>query len=299
MVSSRHLGNTTEYPSEYQPDLLEAIPRHFGRDALGLKSQTVLPFIGMDYWQAFEVSWLSLKGQPQVASLSLQVPATTQAIVESKSLKLYLQSLHFERFEHAEAYQRRVYEDLMALLCLGQKVCPDQKIEEEQTEGKLQIELALQAEFTPWALEPWQAEKNVINLDLLDVECQIYEPDSSLLGVDGNKSLQQTFFSHSFRSLCPVTGQPDFASIAVYYDGPALIVESLLQYLVSFRNHQGFHEQCIEGIFMDLQSLNPVSLSVIGRFTRRGGIDINPVRSTRDQTARDWSSSWNRRQWRQ
>lgn len=253
------LGKHTDYPDHYSPDLLTAIPRVLARQALGIE-QGSLPFVGEDIWNAFELSWLNKKGVPQVATAEFRLPCDSTAIIESKSFKLYLNSLNQVAFDSSDAVARTLQQDLAA--CAG---------------SDLSVILSASEDWSSkhFNLLPGQC------LDNLDIETDCYLPDSQLLQLASSKQVDETFHSHLFRSLCPVTAQPDWASVWVAYRGPQIDPASLLKYWISFRQHQGFHEQCVEKIFVELLGVcEPVSLTVGAHFTRRGGLDINPVRST-------------------
>ena len=256
------LGQPTQYPSAYDPSLLEPIPRSLGYQNLGLNS-TSLPFTGQDIWNLYEVSWLGKGGKPEVGLMSLVVPCTSPNIVESKSLKLYLGSLNQTRFESDAAFSHRVHADLSEVIGVA-----------------VDVQLAKVDSASEFLL---QAPSGIC-LDDLDVACEDYQVDAGLLQVNTDKQVSVQFYSHLLRSLCPVTSQPDWATVMIELHGAEVQPESLLKYIVSFRNHQDFHEQCVERIFIDLlRATEPQYLLVQARFNRRGGIDINPVRCT-DET---------------
>ena len=248
------LGREVAYPRHYDPTLLFPIPRAAGRGALGLGE--ALPFAGHDRWQAYELSWLDARGKPVAATATITVPATTPRLVESKSLKLYLNSLNATRFDGGEAVRARIAADL------------------SQAAGGT-VEVA-------FGLPPFAGDDAVPCIDALEVDIDAYgPPDASLLAADASDIIQETLRSHLLKSNCPVTGQPDWATIDIAYRGPRIDRASLLRYLVSFRDHAGFHEQCVEHVFVDLLArCRPQSLSVEARYTRRGGLDINPWRAT-------------------
>lgn len=253
------LGKHTDYPDDYSPELLAAIPRALAREALGLE-QGSLPFVGEDIWNAYELSWLNKKGVPQVATAEFRLPCDSPVIIESKSFKLYLNSLNQLSFENMEAVEKTLQQDLAA--CAGSEVS-----------------IKLSASKS-WAGQTFDVLPGQC-LDNLDIETDCYLPDSQLLQLASSKQVDETFHSHLFRSLCPVTAQPDWASVWVAYRGPQIDPSSLLKYLIGFRQHQGFHEQCVEKVFVELlQVCEPKHLAVGAHFTRRGGLDINPVRST-------------------
>lgn len=248
------LGREVAYPRHYDPLLLFPIPRAAARAALGLGD--TLPFTGHDRWNAYELSWLDARGKPLVATATITVPAATPNLVESKSLKLYLNSLNGERFDDAGAVRARIAADL------------------SQAAGGA-VEVA-------FGLPPFAGDDDASCIDALDVEIASYgPPDAGLLSADASDIVAETLRSDLLKSNCPVTGQPDWATIDVAYRGPRIDRASLLRYLVSFRDHAGFHEQCVEHVFIDLLArCRPQALSVEARYTRRGGLDINPWRAT-------------------
>jgi 7-cyano-7-deazaguanine reductase len=250
------LGRDTAYPAQYDAGLLYPIPRAAARAQLGIAGDA-LPFIGVDRWQAFELSWLDARGKPHVATATLRVPAQSPNLVESKSLKLYLNSFNASRFDDAEAVRARIEADLS--LAAGAPV-------------------ALAFGLPPFAA----ADDGAIDIDGLDVAIDRYgPPDASLLSADAGDVAEETLRSALLKSNCPVTGQPDWADVSITYRGPRIDRAGLLRYLVSFRDHAEFHEQCVERIFIDLMArCAPQRLSVEARYTRRGGLDINPWRAT-------------------
>ncbi len=256
--SESPLGKTSGYSSQYDPGLLFPIARAEKRAELGITGS--LPFFGMDVWNAYEVSWLNLRGKPQVAIATVQVPADSPNIVESKSLKLYLNSLNQTRLAGADALAELLRADLSA--AIGAAV---------------QVKLTGSDAFSTLAM----GELDGLLLDRLDIEVDTYRPDPSLLRVDrDHAAVEEKLVSHLLKSNCLVTNQPDWASVQIHYVGPAINQEGLLRYLIGFREHQEFHEQCVERIFMDLlRQCTPTKLMVLARYTRRGGIDINPWRS--------------------
>ncbi|HRP72943.1 MAG TPA: NADPH-dependent 7-cyano-7-deazaguanine reductase QueF [Luteimonas sp.] len=248
------LGREVAYPRHYDPTLLFPIPRAAGRAALGLGA--ALPFTGHDRWQAYELSWLDARGKPRVATATLTVPATTPHLVESKSLKLYLNSFNATRFDDADAVRARIAADLS--LAAGGEVA------------------------VAFGLPPFARDGGAVSIDALEVDIDHYgPPDAHLLSSDDADIASETLRSDLLKSNCPVTGQPDWATIDIAYRGPRIDREGLLRYLVSFRDHAGFHEQCVEHVFVDLLArCRPEALSVEARYTRRGGLDINPWRAT-------------------
>lgn len=252
------LGQDTDYRSDYNPQLLCPLPREQGRQELGL-SQDNLPFSGVDVWHNYEASWLNRKGKPQVAIVQLIIPCTSPFLIESKSLKLYFNSLNFKQFDSQDDYQKLVYDDLSAALGSSLSL------------RLLTVECSYQLNKLDGTF-----------LDDLDIECQDYALDVGLLrAVNSSQHLTETVYSHLLRSNCPVTNQPDWGSVHISYTGNAICHESLLRYLISFRQHNDFHEQCVERIFMDImRAFRPSKLTVQAFYTRRGGLDINPYRST-------------------
>ena len=252
------LGQTSFYPADYDPGLLFAMPRAQQRATLGITG--TLPFFGMDIWNAYEMSWLNLRGKPQVGIATVHVPADSPNIVESKSMKLYMNSLNQLRVAGAEAVQSLLQADLSA--AFGAPV---------------QIVLGTSESFG----QTLMGELEGLLLDRLDIEVNEYQPNPALLKANTDAPpVQETLVSHLLKSNCPVTNQPDWASLQIRYAGHAIDQAALLTYLIGFRQHQEFHEHCVERIFVDVsRSCKPTKLMVLARYTRRGGIDINPWRS--------------------
>lgn len=252
------LGKASSYGNEYDPSLLFAIPRAEKRSELGIAG--TLPFFGIDIWNAYEISWLNLRGKPQIAVATFTVPADSPNIIESKSFKLYLNSFNQTRLGGPEAMVELLRADLSA--GFGMPV---------------QVTLTLPDAFGKLGM----GELEGLLLDRLDIEADLYTPDASLLKTDAAEApVEETLVSHLLKSNCLVTGQPDWGSVQIRYVGMPINQEGLLKYLISFRNHNEFHEQCVERIFMDvLRQCKPQKLAVYARFTRRGGLDINPWRS--------------------
>lgn len=251
------LGQQSAYISQYTPSLLQPVPRSLNRDDLGLRGE--LPFQGCDVWTLYELSWLNAKGKPVVAIGEVFVPATSPNLIESKSFKLYLNSFNQTRCDSLEAVQALLVQDLSG--CAGAPVS-----------------------VTLFTLD--QAPHQIAQLpgeciDSLDIEVDGYEFDETLLqGAADHEIVEETLHSHLLKSNCLVTSQPDWGSVVIHYRGPRLDREKLLRYLISFRQHNEFHEQCIERIFTDLKHFcAPEKLTVHARYTRRGGLDINPFRS--------------------
>ncbi|BBP01523.1 NADPH-dependent 7-cyano-7-deazaguanine reductase QueF [Sulfuriferula nivalis] len=252
------LGKPTCYQVNYDPSLLFAIPRQLKRDEIGVQGD--LPFMGADIWNAYELSWLNSRGKPQVAIATFIVPADTPNIVESKSFKLYLNSYNQTRIESPDALVARLRADIGAVVG-----------------APVQVRLTLPEDFGQMAMGELVGEL----LDRLDIEVDSYEPNPELLQVrTDTETVEQTYISHLLKSNCLVTGQPDWATVQIQYVGAPIEPEGLLRYLIGFRNHNEFHEQCVERIFVDImRHCHPLKLSVYARYTRRGGLDINPWRT--------------------
>jgi 7-cyano-7-deazaguanine reductase len=252
------LGRSIAYPERYDPYLLFPIARAVQREALGIGDP--LPFHGVDVWNAYELSWLDARGKPEVAIAEFRFPATTANIVESKSFKLYLASFNQERLASADALRERIARDLS-----------------HAAGGRVQVSLTAPSRFDTLALAELEGE----SIDAEPVEITSYGPPDASVLATAHGDADETLVSDLFKSNCPVTGQPDWASIAIRYAGPRIDRASLLRYLVSFRNHADFHEHCVERIWMDIRRrCAPRRLSVHARYTRRGGLDINPWRSS-------------------
>lgn len=250
------LGQTTEYVDTYRPDLLTPIPRSLGRDVIGVHD-----FRGTDVWRLYETTWINERGLPVAAAGEIRVPATSPCIVESKSLKLYIGSLTQTKIASVEEAARLIARDVSA--CVGAPV------------------EVLIDDLARWEMPVTRVPGIVLEAECADLECSVYEPDASLLKAASDEVVEETLSSNLLRSRCPVTGQPDHASIVISYHGRRIDRRALLAYIVSFRRHQGFHEQCCEQIHADIMRvLAPEALSVNCCFTRRGGIDISPFRST-------------------
>jgi len=249
-------GAKTAYPNKYQPDLLFPIARSESR-ASYLSGE--LPFDGADIWNAWELTWLLPDGLPVAATAQITVPADSPNLIESKSLKLYLNSFAMSHFDDAGAVERRVAEDL------SQRV---------GTSISIQIQTLEESESSVVSRLPG------LCLDALPATPTTFEADATLLKIYTGSIVEEDLHSHLLRSLCPVTGQPDIGSLAIHYRGPQIDHTSLLQYIVSFREHNDFHEACVERMFVDiLDRCQSEKLSIYARYQRRGGIDINPYRS--------------------
>ncbi|OFA00331.1 NADPH-dependent 7-cyano-7-deazaguanine reductase QueF [Duganella sp. HH101] len=254
------LGKTSAYRTEYAPELLFPIPRQGKRDEIGLGVGTTLPFFGVDIWNAYEISWLNARGKPQVAIARITVPADSPNIIESKSFKLYLNSFNQTRLDSVVALKNLLQQDLS-----------------NGFGATVHISLTQPEEFGMVEM----GELDGLLLDRLDIDVDHYSPAPELLKAAlDEEPVEEKLLSHLLKSNCLVTGQPDWASVQIHYAGPQIDQESLLRYLIGFREHNEFHEQCVERIFTDiLRQCQPQQLAVYARYTRRGGLDINPWRS--------------------
>ena len=257
-INDSPLGKSTVYPTRYDPSLLFPIERKPLREELGITGS--LPFFGLDIWNAYELSWLNLRGKPQVGIMSLTVSADSPNIVESKSLKLYLNSFSQTRMDETTDLINIVRNDLS-------DVCG----------SPVQVSLKQPGDFAGIKLQ----ELEGLSLDRLDIATDRYSPFPDFLTSNREEyPVEETLVSNLLRTNCPVTGQPDWASLQIHYVGPQIDQAGLLKYIISLRSSQAFHEQCVERIFLDILSrCKPQSLTVYARYTRRGGIDINPWRS--------------------
>ena len=268
------LGKASAYADRYDASLLFPIARATKREEIGLHANATPPFFGADMWTAFELSWLNLRGKPQVALAHFTIPCESPNIIESKSFKLYLNSFNNSQFPDAEALLAHLRADVNEAVWRGVTV-----------QSSVGVRLIGPELFDR---EPIY-ELDGLNLDRLDIECNRYTPAPDLLQtVDDQGSAQgpvsEVLVSNLLKSNCLVTGQPDWGSVQISYTGAAIDQEGLLQYLVSFRNHNEFHEQCVERIFMDVWTrCKPLKLTVYARYTRRGGLDINPFRTSHPQ----------------
>jgi 7-cyano-7-deazaguanine reductase len=265
------LGRAVEHEPPYSPDLLTPVERRRTRVALGVGTR--LPFIGSDRWTGWELSWLEPGGKPRIAVLRAIVPADSPNLIESKSFKIYLNSHARERYAAPEELAARLVADLSA--CAGAAVA---------------VEIIEPAEFAILAPTAWDGE----SLDALPMAIEATpEPKPALIRADPGRRIAERLYTNLFKSNCPVTGQPDWASVRIDYTGPALDRAGLLAYLCSFREVREFHEQCVERIFLELwRHARLERLSVEARFTRRGGLDINPYRASTGAAMaadlRDW-----------
>jgi 7-cyano-7-deazaguanine reductase len=252
------LGKPASYKAEYDASLLFPIPRSGKREEIGVTG--TLPFFGMDIWNAYEVSWLNQRGKPQIAIAKISIPADSPNIIESKSFKLYLNSFNQTRLADTDALVKTLQADLSA--AAGSTV---------------HVSLTMPDQFSQ--LHMHELEGSL--LDRLDIEVDSYTPNPGLLKANQQDAIvEETLISHLLKSNCLVTGQPDWGSVQIHYVGAQIDQESLLRYLIGFRDHNEFHEQCVERIFVDImRHCKPQKLSVYARYTRRGGLDINPWRS--------------------
>lgn len=251
------LGKETTYITQYQRDLLFAIPRKAKRDEIHVPEK--LPFKGVDVWNAYEISWLNSKGKPMVAIGEFIVPCTSENIYESKSIKLYLNSFTNTKFASIADVQKVIQRDLSELVG-----------------APVQANIVLVNDFAQHEIKSFSGTC----IDQLDVECDVYMVDTKFLKTE-EQHVSEVVYSDLLKSNCLVTGQPDWGSVQIQYTGKKIQHEGLLKYIVSFRNHNEFHEQCVERIFMDImRECRPEKLTVHACYTRRGGLDINPFRST-------------------
>jgi 7-cyano-7-deazaguanine reductase len=254
------LGKATEYREIYAPDLLQAVPRSMNRVELNLTTE--LPFSGTDRWNGYELSWLNSKGKPHVAIMRCEVPVSSLNLIESKSFKLYLNSFNQSHFDCIESVVDTLTADLSQ--CAGEKV---------------KVMLFKPAEFSQMQISSFDA----VSIDDLDIEVKDYQLAPSILHA-GGEQVEESLTSDLLKSNCLITNQPDWGSVFIRYQGQQINHEGLLRYLISFRQHNEFHEQCVERIFCDIMAhCKPNKLSVYARYTRRGGLDINPFRSNFEQ----------------
>ncbi|WP_032092719.1 NADPH-dependent 7-cyano-7-deazaguanine reductase QueF [Necropsobacter rosorum] len=258
-LSALKLGRQTEYAADYDRTLLQSVPRSLNRDGLGITARQ--PFtLGADLWTAYEISWLNPKGLPQVAIAEVDIDFRSQNLIESKSFKLYLNSFNQSKFPDITAVEQIIRQDLAR--------CAD---------GEVNVRLNTLADYTDKPIAALYGDC----IDQQDIEITDYAFNPELLsGCRGEVITEETLVSHLLKSNCLITRQPDWGSVQIHYLGAKIDREKLLRYLVSFRQHNEFHEQCVERIFCDLMRFaQPQKLSVYARYTRRGGLDINPFRS--------------------
>lgn len=256
-INTAPLGKKSEYVVNYTPSLLFPISRQSNREKIAITS--LLPFHGFDIWNGYELSWLNLKGKPENGIAEFIFPADSPNIIESKSLKLYLNSFNQTKFPSKEEVVKTIKKDLS-----------------QYADADVQVSLRLYDQIEPFPVRHLEGEL----IDGLDIEVFDYHLKPDLLKIESQDIVEEKLCSHLLKSNCLVTGQPDWGSLLVHYKGPKIDRESLLKYIISFRNHTEFAEPGIERIFMDISRLcQPERLAVYGRFTRRGGLDINPFRS--------------------
>ncbi len=261
------LGKRSNYESQYNPKLLFPIERASKRQEIGLNTQK-MPLYGHDLWTHYEVSWLNNKGKPQVAIALINIPAHSKYLIESKSLKLYFNSFNQTTFSDWMSVTKTIANDLSQVV-----------------DSEIKFNLYPLSEAPIFSCKQFEGTC----LDDLDIHCQKYQPEPKLLFTHPIR-LEEIIFSDLLKSNCLVTNQPDWGSVQISYQGNQIDQEGLLKYIISFREHNEFHEQCIERIYVDiLNQCKPDKLTVIGRYTRRGGLDINPIRSTHPIGALDLS----------
>ncbi|WP_339056477.1 NADPH-dependent 7-cyano-7-deazaguanine reductase QueF [Candidatus Regiella endosymbiont of Tuberolachnus salignus] len=265
-VYSKHLGQKSQYIDTYNEKLLVAIPRSAGRKEIGLIDEQI-PFTGFDLWTAYELSWLNKKGKPQVAMAEFTVPATSPNLIESKSLKLYLNSLNQSHLDSSEVHQH-ISKDLSHI-----------------AEAEVKVTLFEGMKNYSKKID----EPDYISIDESDIEVNDYKFNADHLKnavTEKSPFVTERLTSNLLKSNCLVTLQPDWASVFIKYEGKKIDREKLLRYIISFRKHNEFHEQCVERIFLDIKKYcHPQKLTVFARYTRRGGLDINPFRSDYESTS--------------
>jgi len=265
------LGNPVEIPAEYAPDVLCAIPRAGSRAALGLRSD--LPFRGKDIWNAWELTWLASSGTPAVGTATICINAASLNLIESKSLKLYLNSLAMTRFADPDELATTITGDL------------------SRTAGlEVEVSITPAADSTSATIGQFPGEC----IDTVEIGAVAMDVDAAILATESGDDVTEALYSHLLRSNCPVTNQPDSGSVLIRYQGRRINRQALLTYIVSFRQHNEFHEGCVERMFVDIKEhCKPSGLTVYARYNRRGGLDINPFRSDFEDSVE------NLRLWRQ
>ena len=262
-LANLNLGKATRYEAKYNPSLLQGVPRKLNRDAISLTGE--LPFHGSDIWTGYELSWLNAKGKPIVAIVEFHFAFDSEFMIESKSFKLYLNSFNQTNFDSVKAVEEVLNKDLS-----------------QYSNGKVDVKIIEPRYFSAQRIVKLPGT----NIDDLDIEVCNYEFDAELLldSTDDSQTVAETLNSDLLKSNCLVTSQPDWGSVMIRYQGAKIDREKLLRYLISFREHNEFHEQCVERIFVDLKRFcNCSKLTVFARYTRRGGLDINPYRSDFEQ----------------
>ncbi len=262
-MTENPLGNQAENPQHYRPDILYPIPRWANRSLLGIDKKT--PMYGLDHWQAYELSWLNNKGKPQVAVAEFFFNSESENIVESKSLKLYLNSLNQERYKSVETVRELLSRDLSSISLSTVKV---------------------NIHFLDELQDPWPQVRAGRSIDNLDIECESQQIDTELLSTEDTQVDDERLYSDLFKSNCPVTGQPDWGSFELRYSGKKINAPGLLRYLLTYRWQQAYHEECAERIFRDIMlACQPSEFRIGMNFLRRGGLDINVYRSTAPVTS--------------
>ncbi|KKA45509.1 MULTISPECIES: NADPH-dependent 7-cyano-7-deazaguanine reductase QueF [Salinivibrio] len=263
-LANLSLGEKTDYPTQYDPSQLRAVPRALNRQAIGLDNAP-MPFTGYDTWTLYELSWLNKNGLPQVAIGEVRLPASSPNLIESKSFKLYLNSFNQTRFDNWQQVANALQTDLSA--CAGEEV---------------DVTLSPLSELEGETIAGLAGE--CIDHQDISIDDYTFNPDW-LDGAAQGAVVSETLHSHLLKSNCLITNQPDWGSVRIAYKGNKINREKLLRYLVSFREHNEFHEQCVERIFMDIMRFcQPEKLTVYARYTRRGGLDINPYRTNMGKT---------------
>jgi len=259
------LGKAATYADSYDATLLYPLPRAAQRALIGVAERPI--FLGADLWTAYELSWLNPRGKPQVALGRFTVPCESTHLVESKSLKLYLNSFNNTVFADIDTVRQTLQKDLSEAVWRGGSV-----------NAGVGVQLLSPEQYAKEKI----AEMDGLSLDRLDLDCSHYQPAPELLSAASHEApVTETLLSNLLKSNCLVTGQPDWGSVSITYSGAQIDQAGLLQYIVSFRNHNEFHEHCVERIFMDIWTrCKPTKLTVYARYTRRGGVDINPWRSS-------------------
>lgn len=259
------LGKKSDYEYTYNPNRLYPISRAAKRQEIGINPNQ-LPFYGVDCWNHYEVSWLNNKGKPMVGIAEIIYDCRSPKLIESKSLKLYFNSFNNTKISDTDALEAMIKRDL-----------------EQRIEAQVLVRIVTLDKANTYNIQACQGE----SIDALDIECSVYSVEPAFLEVE-EADVSETLYSDLLKSNCLVTNQPDWGSVQITYTGKKINRAGLLKYLVSFRQHNEFHEQCIERIFVDImQQCKPSSLTVYGRYTRRGGLDINPYRSTEQKAFAD------------
>lgn len=257
MLKESSLGQSTIYIETYSPDLLFPIPRTLARDKTGIYAD--LPFNGIDLWNGYEISWLNLNGKPEIAMAEFSFSCTSPNVIESKSFKLYLNSFNQSSFESINHVQNVIQKDLS-----------------KAAGSTITVDLFPLSHLKKRTLKEFTG----ICLDTLDIKTDVYEVNKKFLTLTSGNLVEEVLYTNLLKSNCLATGQPDWGSVLIHYVGPKIDQEGLLKYFISFRRHAGFAEHCVEQIFCDiLTECNPKQLTVYGRYTRRGGLDINPFRT--------------------